>query len=47
MITRASVAIFRSFAVSPSWLNKFLNLEFFCKVVIDVAGRARFLFVLP
>ena len=42
MLTRASVAIFLSFAISPSWSNKFLNLEFRCKVVIAVAGKAGF-----
>ena len=42
MLTRASVAIFLSFAVSPNWLNKFLNLELRCKVVIVAAGRVGF-----
>ena len=42
MLTRASVAIFLSFVVSPSWSNKFLNLELYCKVVMVAAGRAGF-----
>ena len=42
MLTRAFVAIFRSFVASPNWLKKFLNLELFCKVVIVAAGRAGF-----
>ena len=44
MLTKAFMAIFRSFYVSPNWSNKFLNLELFCKVVIAAAGRARFSF---
>ena len=40
MLTKAFVAIFRSFTVSPNWSNKFLNLEPFCKVVIAAASRA-------
>ena len=42
MLTRASVAIFLSFVVSPSWLNKFLNLELYCKVVMAAASRVGF-----
>ena len=42
MLTRASVAIFLSFAVSPNWSNKFLNLELRCKVVIAAVGRNGF-----
>ena len=42
MLTRASVAIFLSFVVSPSWSNKLLNLELYCKVVMAAAGRAGF-----
>ena len=40
MLTRASMAIFLSFAMNPSWSNKFLNLELHCKVVIAAVGRA-------
>ena len=42
MLTRASVAIFLSFVVSPNWSNKFLNLELCYKVVMATAGRAGF-----
>ena len=42
MLTRASVTIFLSFVVSPSWSNKILNLELYCKVVMAAAGRAGF-----
>ena len=40
MLTRASVAILHSLAVSSSCLNKFLNLGLFCKVVMAMASRA-------
>ena len=40
MLTRASMAIFLSFVVSPNWSNKFLNLELYCKVVMAAVGRA-------
>ena len=39
MLTRASVAIVRSIAMSPNWSNKFLNLELFYKVVIATASK--------
>ena len=42
MLTRHSVAIFLSFVVSPSWSNKFLNLELYCKVVMAAASKAGF-----
>ena len=42
MLTRGFVAIFLSFVVRPSWSNKFLNLELYCKVVMAVVGKARF-----
>ena len=42
MLTNASIAIFISFAVSPSWSNKFLNLELYCKVVMATAGKVGF-----
>ena len=42
ILTRASIAIFLSFAVSPSWSNKFLNLELRCKVVIATTSKAGF-----
>ena len=42
MLTRASVVMFLSFAVSPNWSNTFLNLELRCKVVIAVAGKVGF-----
>ena len=42
MLTRASMAIFHSFAINPSWSNKFLNLELFYKVVIAAVGRVGF-----
>ena len=42
MLTKASMAIFLSFVVSPNWSNKSLNLELYCKVVIVAAGRAGF-----
>ena len=42
MLTRASMAIFLSFVVSPNWSNKFLNLELYCKVVIAATGKAGF-----
>ena len=41
MLTRASIAIVYSFAVSTNWLNKFLNLKLFYKVVITAVGKAR------
>ena len=47
MLTRASMAIFLSFAMNPSWSNKFLNLELHCKVVIAAVGRLDFLLHLP
>ena len=40
MLTKASMAILHSLAVSFNWLNKFLNLGFFCKVVMAAASRA-------
>ena len=40
ILTKAFVAILRSLALSSSWLNKFLNLELLCKVVMATAGRA-------
>ena len=42
MLTRASVAIFLSFVVRPSWSNTFLNLALYCKVVMATAGKAGF-----
>ena len=42
MLTKASVAIFHSFVISPNWSNKILNLELFYKVVIVAASRAGF-----
>ena len=42
MLTKAFVAIFHSFVINPTWSNKILNLELFCKVVIVAAGRAGF-----
>ena len=42
MLTRASVAIFLFFTVSPIWSNKFLNLELYCKLVIAAVSRAGF-----
>ena len=42
MLTKASVAIFLSFVVSPNWSNKFLNLELYYKGVMATAGRAGF-----
>ena len=42
MLTNASVTIFLSFAVSPSWSNKFLNLELCYKVVMAVVGNVGF-----
>ena len=42
ILTKAFVAIFLSFAVSPSWSNKFLNLELCYKVVMATACRVEF-----
>ena len=42
MLTRASVAIFLSFVVSPNWSNKFLNLELYYKMVMAATGKAGF-----
>ena len=38
ILTKASVAILRLFAMSSNWSNKFLNKELFCKVVMAVIG---------
>ena len=38
ILTKASVSILRSFAVSSNWSNKFLNQELLCKVMMAVAS---------
>ena len=42
MLTRAFVAIFLSYVMSPNLSNKFLNLELCYKVVMAAASRAGF-----
>ena len=42
MLIKTSVAIFLSFAMSPNWSNKFLNLDLYCKVVMAATGRVGF-----
>ena len=42
ILIRDFIAIFLSFAMSPNWSNKFLNLELHYKVVIAVASKAGF-----
>ena len=38
ILTKASMAILCSFAMSSSWSNKFFNREFLCKVVMVAAN---------
>ena len=40
MLTKAFVAILRSFNVNSNWSNRFLNMELFCKVVIAATSKA-------
>ena len=39
MLSRASMTILHSLAVSSSWSNRFLNLELLCKVVMATVGK--------